>query len=68
MTKIQNYIAEVKNCIIILKEKLNIIENYAVRIQSILAEMIDILDFIIEYLKKNDRMTDAEMIKVTENE
>ena len=68
VTKIQNYIAEVKNCIIILKEKLSIVEDYAVRIQSILVKMIDISGFIVEYLRENGRMTDAEMIEVTENE
>jgi len=31
VAEIQSYIAEVKNCIIVLKEKLSIIENYAVR-------------------------------------
>jgi len=58
----------VKNCIIILKEKLSIIENYAVRIQSTLMKMIDILDFIVEYLRENDRTTDAEMIKMMKDE
>jgi len=29
--------------------------------------MINILSFIVEYLRKNDRMTDADMIKMTEN-
>ncbi len=57
-----------KNCIIVLKEKLSIIENYAVRIQSIFVKIINILDFIVEYLRKNDRMTDAEMIKIMKNE
>ncbi len=66
--KICNYIAEVKNHIVILKEKLSIVENYAVRTQSILAEMINILGFVIEYLRKNDRTTDAEMIEMTKNE
>ncbi len=68
VTEIWNYIAEVKNCIIILKEKLSIVEDYAVRIQSILVKMIDISGFIVEYLRENGRMTDAEMIEVTENE
>jgi len=58
----------VKNCIIVLKEKLSIVENYAVRIQSIFVKIINILDFIVEYLRKNDRMTDAEMIKIMKNE
>jgi len=62
--KIQNYIAEVKNHIIILKEKLSTVENYTIKTQSILAEMINILSFIVEYLRENDRMTDAEMIKM----
>jgi len=62
--KIQNYIAEVKNCIIVLKEKLSNIKNYAVRIQNTFVEMINILNFIIEYLKENDRTADAEMIKI----
>jgi len=62
--KIQNYIAEVKNCIIVLKEKLSNIKNYAVRIQNTFVEMINILNFIIEYLKENDRTADAEMIKM----
>ena len=64
MIKIQNYIAEVKNCIIVLKEKLSNIKNYAVRIQNTFVEMINILNFIIEYLKENDRTADAEMIKM----
>ncbi len=64
MIKIQNYIAEVKNCIIVLKEKLSNIKNYAVRIQNTFVEMINILNFIIEYLKENDRTADAEMIKI----
>ncbi len=68
MTEIWSYITEVKNCIIILKEKLSIIENYAVRIQSTLMKMIDILDFIVEYLRENDRTTDAEMIKMMKDE
>jgi len=51
-----------------LKEKLSIVEDYAVRIQSILVKMIDISGFIVEYLRENGRMTDAEMIEVTENE
>jgi len=54
----------VKNCIIILKEKLSTIKNYVMRIQSTFAEMINILDFIIEYLRENDRTADAEMIKI----
>jgi len=68
VTEIWSYITEVKNCIIILKEKLSIIENYAVRIQSTLMKMIDILDFIVEYLRENDRTTDAEMIKMMKDE
>jgi len=51
-----------------LKEKLSIVEDYAVGIQSILVKMIDISGFIVEYLRENGRMTDAEMIEVTENE
>ncbi len=31
-------------------------------------KMIDILDFIVEYLRENDRMTDAEMIKTVKDE
>jgi len=58
----------VKNYIIILKEKLSIIENYTVRIQSIFVKMINISDFIIEYLRKNDRMTDVDMIEMIEDE
>ncbi len=45
--KIWNYIVEVKNHIIILKEKLNIIENYAVKTLSIFVKMINILGFIV---------------------
>ncbi len=66
--KIWNYIAEVKNCIIILKEKLNILKNYAAETQSTFVEMINILDFIIEYLRKNDRITDVKMIKMIKDE
>ncbi len=66
--KIQNYIAEVKNCIVILKEKLSILKNYAVKTQSTFVKMIDISDFIVEYLRKNNRTIDAEMIKMTEDE
>ena len=68
MIKIWNYIAEVKNHIIILKEKLSTVENYAAGIKSILAEMIDILGFIVEYLRKNDRTADTETVKMTKNE
>jgi len=66
--KIQSYIAEVKNHIIILKEKLSIIKNYAVRTQSTLMKMIDILSFIVEYLRENDRTADAEIIKMMKDE
>jgi len=31
-------------------------------------KIIDILDFIIEYLRKNDRTADAEMIKMIKDE
>jgi len=68
VTEIQSYIVKVKNCIIILKEKLSIIENYAVRTQSILMKIIDILSFIVEYLRENSRMADAEMIKMMKDE
>ncbi len=68
VTEIQSYIVKVKNCIIILKEKLSIIENYAVRTQSILMKIIDILSFIVEYLRENSRMVDAEMIKMMKDE
>jgi len=68
VTEIQSYIIKVKNCIIILKEKLSIIENYAVRTQSILMKIIDILSFIVEYLRENSRMVDAEMIKMMKDE
>jgi len=51
-----------------LKEKLSIVKNYAVRIQSIFVKMINISDFIVEYLRKNDRTADTEMIKMTEDE
>ena len=57
-----------KNYIIILKEKLNIVENYLVRTQSTFIEMINILDFIIKYLRKNDRMTDVEVIEMIKDE
>jgi len=57
----------VKNCIIVLKKKLSIIENYAMRTQSILMKMINILDFIVEYLRKNGRTADAEMIEVVKD-
>ncbi len=68
MTEIWSYIAEVKNCIIILKKKLSIIKNYAARTQSTFAEMINILSFIIKYLRKNDRMADADVVEVIEDE
>ncbi len=64
VTEIQSYIAEVKNCIIVLKEKLSIIKNYAVRTQSILVKMINILSFIVEYLRENSRMTDVNAVKM----
>jgi len=51
-----------------LKKKLNIIKNYAAEIQSILVEMINILNFIVEYLRENDRTVDAEMIKMMKDE
>ncbi len=57
-----------KNHIIVLKEKLSIVKNYAVRIQSIFVKMINISDFIVEYLRKNDRTADTEMIEMTEDE
>jgi len=57
----------VKNCIIVLKKKLSIIENYAMRTQGILMKMINILGFIVEYLRKNGRTADAEMIKVVKD-
>jgi len=57
----------VKNYIIVLKEKLSIIENYAAETQSTLVKMINILNFIVEYLRKNDRMMNADMIEVTED-
>ncbi len=56
-----------KNYIIVLKEKLSIIENYAAETQSTLVKMINILNFIVEYLRKNDRMMNADMIEVTED-
>jgi len=31
-------------------------------------KMINILSFIVEYLRKNDRTVDAEMIKMIEDE
>jgi len=57
----------VKNCIIVLKKKLSIIENYAMRTQGILMKMINILGFIVEYLRKNGRTADAEMIEVVKD-
>ncbi len=51
-----------------MKEKLSIIKNYAVRIQSIFVKMIKILGFIVKYLRKNDRMTDTDVIKTVKNE
>ena len=57
-----------KNHIIILKEKLSTVENYAAGIKSILAEMIDISGFIVEYLRKNGRTADAEVIKMMKDE
>jgi len=68
VTEIQNYIVKVKNCILILKGKLSTLKNYAVRTQSIFAEMINILSFIVEYLRKNDRTTDTKMIKMIKDE
>ncbi len=62
--KVWSYIVEVKNHIIVLKEKLSIIEDYAARIQSTLVEIINISSFIVKYLRKNDRMTDVDMIEV----
>ncbi len=53
VTKIQSYIAEVKNYIIVLKEKLSTVENYAAETQSTLMKIIDISGFIVEYLRKN---------------
>ncbi len=57
-----------KNYIIVLKEKLNIIKNYAVKTQSIFIKMINILSFIVEYLRKNDRMTDVNVVKMIKDE
>ena len=50
-----------------MKEKLSIIENYAAETQSTLVKMINILNFIVEYLRKNDRMMNADMIEMTED-
>jgi len=50
-----------------LKKKLSIIENYAMRTQGILMKMINILGFIVEYLRKNGRTADAEMIEVVKD-
>jgi len=58
----------VKNCIVVLKEKLSIIENYVVGTQSILMKMINILSFIVKYLRKNGRMADVEMIEMMKDE
>jgi len=58
----------VKNCIVVLKEKLSIVKNYAVKTQSIFVKMINILNFIVKYLRKNDRTVDAEMIKMMKDE
>jgi len=58
----------VKNCIIVLKEKLSIIKDYAVRTQSIFMKMINILSFIIDYLRENDRTADADIIKMIKDE
>jgi len=60
VTEIQSYIAEVKNYIIVLKEKLSIVENYAAGIQSTLMKIINISDFIVKYLRENSRTVDAE--------
>ncbi len=68
VTEIWNYIVEVKNCIVVLKEKLSIVKNYAVKTQSIFVKMINILNFIVKYLRKNDRTVDAEMIKMMKDE
>ncbi len=57
-----------KNYIIVLKEKLSIIKNYAVKTQNIFAKIINILDFIVEYLRKNDRTVDADVIKMIKDE
>jgi len=58
----------VKNCIIILKEKLSIIKNYAAETQSIFVKIINILSFIVEYLRKNDRTADVDVIKMIKDE
>jgi len=58
----------VKDCIIILKEKMSTVENYVTGTQSILMKMINILSFIVEYLRKNDRTVDAEVVKTAEDE
>ncbi len=57
-----------KNCIIILKEKLSIIKNYAAETQSIFVKIINILSFIVEYLRKNDRTADVDVIKMIKDE
>jgi len=58
----------VKDCIIILKEKMSTVKNYVTETQSILMKMINILSFIVEYLRKNDRTADAEVVKTAEDE
>ncbi len=67
VTEIQSYIAEVKNYIIVLKGKLSTVENYAAETQSTLMKMIDISGFIVEYLRKNGRTADAEVIKMVKD-
>jgi len=58
----------VKDCIIILKGKLSILENYAAGTQSTLVEMINISGFIVKYLRENGRTADAEVIEVMKDE
>jgi len=51
-----------------LKEKLSIIKNYAAETQSIFVKIINILSFIVEYLRKNDRTADVDVIKMIKDE
>jgi len=44
------------------------VENYVTGTQSILMKMINILSFIVKYLRKNDRTADAEVVKTAEDE
>lgn len=68
VAELRRYIAELKDRIDILKGNLGSVEDYAAGTQSTLAEVINIPGSIVEYLRENGRMADADAVKEAEDE